>query len=216
MTEEIKSKVSLWDKHYRVYKPTILGRIMYSSHRRVLGKVMNEELELPKDAKLLDVGCGRGSTLTSFRSWGFNNSIGIDLADSGLEKCQENGFVLGKDVFKIDATTTPYDSESFDIVFSEGMLEHYEDFSPFVEEMCRLSNDYIILIQPNHFSLYGRLIQWGWGIFMKNSGGVKELTYHLNEFHSAFAKYKFTLVVTRFTPLRENAVLVFRRNMGEK
>ncbi len=209
--DEIQNKIKHWDRFYRVYRPTILGTIMYNSHRKILERVMNRELELPRDAKLLDVGCGRGSTLTSFREWGFTDTIGIEVADSGLELCQQNGLILGKDIFKIDATNTPYKDRSFDVVFSEGILEHYEDFTPFVDEMCRLSNDYIILTQPNHFCLYGRLMQWGWERFRKTAGGVREYSYRFETFYSVFADRGFTHLFTRYTPLRENAVLVFRR-----
>lgn len=205
---EIPSKVKLWDKHYRVYKPTRLGRIMYASHRRVLQRTMRI---FPKDITILDVGCGKGSTLSSFREWGFCNSIGIDLADSGLEICQQIGLELDVDVFKIDATATPYKDREFDLIFSEGILEHYMDYTPFIKEMCRLANKYIVLVQPNHYSVYGRLIKYGWLLLRQDSGGIEELTYKLSDFYRDFKSYGFKHIKSNFTPLRENVVLVFER-----
>jgi len=211
MSKEIIDKIPAWDKSYRTYKSTFLGSIMYNSHRKVLKQVMNETLKLPKNYSLLDIGCGKCSTLQSFRKWGFENSIGIDLAISGLEIYECNGFKLGKDVFKIDATNTPWEDKNFDIVFSEGILEHYTNFMPFIDEMARLSKKYVILVQPNHFSLYGKLIQIGWDLFRKNSGGVKELTYPLSAFYEAFDTKGFDRLFTTFTPLRENCVIVLKR-----
>jgi len=211
MSKEIYDKIPAWDKLYRIYEPTFLGSIMYNSHRKVLKRVMTKTLELPKNYSLLDIGCGKCSTLLSFREWGFENSIGIDLAKSGLEICECNGLKLGKDVFEIDATNTSWEDKKFDIVFSEGILEHYENFMPFVDEMSRLSRKYVILVQPNHFSLYGKLIQIGWGLLRRNSGGVEELTYPLSDFYEAFVTKGFDHLFTDFTPLRENCVIVFER-----
>jgi len=211
MTDEIKNKIPAWDKLYRTYTPTVLGTIMYNAHRKVLKRVVNDTLNAPKTVSILDIGCGKCSTLRSFREWGYVNSIGIDLALSGLEICECNGLMLGKDVFKMDATNTIWDDENFDIVFSEGILEHYLDFMPFVIEMARLSKKYIVIVQPNHFSLYGRLIQIGWRILRKDSGGVEELTYPLTAFYEAFDKQGFNHLLTVFTLLRENCVIVFER-----
>lgn len=213
-TDEIEDKISLWEQYYKTYKPTILGELAYKSHRRVLEKVL-DELDLPKNIKLLDVGCGKCSTTKFFRDQGYFNSIGIDLAESGLVICEELGLVRGKDVFKFDATDTPYPDKNFKLVFGEGILEHYENFMPFVSEMCRISKDYIIIVQPNHYSIYGRFMKIGWLLFKKDSGGVEELSYRLNVFHEAFVKYGFKKVLVRFTPLRENAVIVYRRLSDE-
>jgi len=211
MNDEIESKNKLWDKYYKTYKPTILGSIMYNSHRKVLKRVMKD---LSRDINIIDVGCGQGSTLSSFREWGFLNSIGIDLSTSGLEECEKVGLKLNIDVFLMDGTTTSFPDRNFSLLFSEGTLEHYEDFMPFVKEWCRIADDKIIIIQPNHFCLYSRLIQLGWKMFRQNSGGVKELTYRLESFYDAFEKYGFEHVSTHFTTLKENAVLVFKRSLN--
>jgi len=208
VNDEIKKKNELWDRYYTTYSPTLVGRIMYDSQRDVLKKVMSD---IPRTVKLIDIGCGKGSTLTSFRDWGFKDSIGIDLSEAGLHECEKTGFKIGLDVFLVDGTDTHYPSKSFDIVFSEGTLEHYKDFTPFIREWCRLSRDKVIIVQPNHFCLYSQIIQVLWGLFRQNSGGVKELTYRLEDFYKVFDQYGFDWVSTSFTLLKENAVIVFER-----
>ena len=214
MIDEIKNKNTLWNKYYTVYTPTILGSVMYNAHRQVLKRVM-ENLQLNKDISILDLGCGQGSTLTSFRDWGYNNSIGIDLSEKGIERCVELGFELNKDVYLLDGTNTGWEDKKFQIVFSEGTLEHYTDFTPFVKEMTRLADKYVIIVQPNHFALYSKIIQFGWNMFRKNSGGVKELTYKFSEFYEEFAKHNFLMQSTKYTLLKENGVIVFERVVSD-
>ena len=208
MNTEIEAKNKLWDRYYNEYEPTILGRIMYATHRAVLKKVLSYA---PRDISILDVGCGQGSTLQSFRDWGFKNSQGIELSDAGLMRCQLRGFEMGRDVHKMDGTATPFPDRSWEVVFSEGTLEHYEDFTPFVKEWTRIADQYIIIVQPNHAALYSRIIQWGWERFRSDAGGVKELTYKLSDFVYHFGKHGFRLKSAWFTPLRENAVMIFGR-----
>jgi len=164
-----------------------------------------------RNLEVLDIGCGRGSTLQSFREWGFNRSTGVDISKVGLIRCQERGFKVGKDVFEMDATKLSYGDATMDLVFSEGTLEHYIDFTPFTKEMARVSKSWIVLVQPNHASLISKIIQFGWSLFRKDSGGVKELTYKLDDFYSDLENRGFKHVSTSFTLLRDHVVIVFRR-----
>ena len=209
--EEIIDKNTLWDRYYQHYTPTKLGKMMYNAHRKILGKVLSRLLP-DKNTPILDVGCGKGSTLTSLRNWGYKNSVGIDLSEVGLKSCVEHGYKLGLDVIKMDATNMTYKDREFPVVFSEGMLEHYTNFNPFVDEMTRVSSHYIILVQPNHDTLYSKIIQWGWKRFRKNSGGVEELDHHLEEYYRSFEARGYKTLSVDFTPLKENAVIVFERN----
>lgn len=44
-----------------------------------------------KDAKVLDMGIGRGEMLTSFGKWGFSNHLGIDISSSTIAFCSKLG-----------------------------------------------------------------------------------------------------------------------------
>jgi len=208
---KLNSVAQEWDTYWNEVKgPTLIGRLSHTCGELIVCKVLSS-LELPKNAHLLDLGCGSGRTLEIFRELGFCSSIGIDNSKEALKKCSERGFTLDKDVFEVDGTRMPYSDSQFDIVFSWGLLEHFRDFSPFVKEMCRVSRTYILILQPNHYSLYGRLLIT---LSERLRDNVKEYSYHLRDFISAFQKYGFFVKILRMTPLREFAILLFEKHLG--
>jgi len=75
---------------------------------------------LPTD-KILDVGCGDGSTAIRLRQAGFICS-GIDITLDGLRKYNE-GYIQD-DFFEGTAWELPFEDNSFDIVVSTDLLEH--------------------------------------------------------------------------------------------
>jgi hypothetical protein len=92
------------------------------------------------------------------------------------------------------------------MVFAEGVLEHFLDFSPFVREMCRISSKYVLLIQPNHYSLLGGLSHF---LQERVRDNVKEYSYGWEAFRDAFAEQGFDLQLKNNTLLRDFWVLLF-------
>lgn len=169
-----------------------------------------DEINLTKNAKIIDMGCGLCKMLTAFRKWGYKNSIGIDFSPESIKRCVEKGFQENKDIFLLDATNTNFSDGEFIVTFEEGVLEHYKDHSyvPFIKEMTRISNKYVLIAQPDHFSLYGRITQ----LFYTISGrGVKEYTYKMYDFIKVFEQENFLLKSIKKTGLRDWQILLFER-----
>ncbi len=168
-----------------------------------------EKENILKNAKILDFGCGSGRTLKMFRSFGYENSIGVDVSPNAMILCEKNGLIIGKDVFLVKEGGTGFKKKNFDLVFADGVLEHFEDFSPIVEEMCMLSKKYVLITQPNHFSLYGKILR------KTKHKPVFEYTYRISDFEKAFAKNEFKLVrISRFN-FREHWTLFFKKEKVE-
>lgn len=205
------SVVRKWDRYWgSEQQSTFAGKFARWFYLLVLPKFLYD-LQVGKHIKIMDIGCGKGTSLSLFRQLGFRNSIGIDLSDKGLSHCKTNfNFQLGEDVFKMDARRTPYSSESFDLVFSEGLLEHFIDFTPFVQEMARLSKRHIIVIQPNHLSIEGAILKFAWLLFRKKSGGVLEYTYPISYFIKTFEYLGFRCIKKKYT--FGNVILGFERD----
>jgi len=163
--------------------------VFYAMDRQVL-KVL---LTISRGS-ILDIGCGIGRSLTKFRRLGFS-VVGIDNSPSSIEACSKKGLKPGKDVFKMDASAIGFRDSSFDVVFSEGLLEHFENYDPFVREMVRVSGKYILLIQPNYHSLAGKTINLATRIIKKEN--PKEIPYRMEDYVESFKKYGCELVLQR-------------------
>ena len=80
---------------------------------------------IPKDKKILVLGCADGYELTVLEEMGFNY-IGITLTDIEYNKAKEKGI---KNIIKCDIHEMPFDRE-FDAVISKETLEHL--LSPYI------------------------------------------------------------------------------------
>jgi SAM-dependent methyltransferase len=81
------------------------------------------------EARVLDVGCGEGSSLITFLRLGFvpGNLHGIDFQEERIRHARER--CPGMNLRAGDATKMEYASESFDLVFESTMFIHSVDDS---------------------------------------------------------------------------------------
>jgi ubiquinone/menaquinone biosynthesis C-methylase UbiE len=199
-----------WEKSWKKFKKhRSIGEFFLNSNEPHIFSIL-DKMKLKKNAKILDIGCGTGRTLIWFRKHGFKNSIGMDHSKSSISLCEKNGLKKGKDVFQRNIFSPRFRTNSFDLVFSEGLLEHFKDFKPVVKQMCRLSKKYILLIQPNHFGIFKKLEDIYYKIF-PNPVTVKEYTYTLKDFEDVFDKYGYKLKEKRDTFLQAFYILLFTK-----
>lgn len=203
--------IKLWDKEWTDYSSvhesgSIVGKWLHSQRMNIIRKMLKN---MPKDLSAIDIGCGGGETLKLLRDLGFTNSIGIDLSLHAIEKAKAQGLVENKDVFLLDGSKTGFPDKKFKFVFSEGLWEHFQNPKPFIIEACRISDVWLMVVQPDHFSFFGRLLHWGWKYFSKK--GVLEYSFKMEYFTNEVAKCGFMLVAKKGTYLNEQRVLLFKR-----
>ena len=92
-----------------------------------------------RDARLLEIGCGMGTDLLQF-SRGGARCVGIDLTPRSIEITQHRFKLYGADgAFMIsDGENLPFRSESFDVVYSNGVLHHTPDTEGAIREVHRV------------------------------------------------------------------------------
>ena len=147
MDEKTKKYIEeKWDKEWQNWNGiNFLARTYMNIVKKCIFKIINEE-SIHRDGKVLDVGCGSGTSLSWFKyDFGIENSIGIDSSPSSIRLCINNGF-SNKDVFLMDAFNTTFKDNKFDLVFEGGVLEHFPDCKLLVNEMCRISKKYVFYI----------------------------------------------------------------------
>lgn len=96
-------------------------------------------LDLKKDVRLLDVGCGSGGLLSNLKRMGFKNLAGVDpFLPSSTER---NGIrLLKKELSELDG--------EFDVVMLHHAFEHMEDPASVLEHLRRiLSPEGIIILR---------------------------------------------------------------------
>jgi SAM-dependent methyltransferase len=116
-----------------------------------LARYLSSRYKLPKGSKLLDLGCGRGEFLMGFIRCGLNG-YGVDQSSIAKSVCPE-AEILQSDVGK---EPLPYHDNSFDVVFSKSVLEHFYYPEKLVMEIYRIvkPGGLVITMVPDWESVY--------------------------------------------------------------
>jgi SAM-dependent methyltransferase len=96
-------------------------------HKGLTTKVVEkyiDPLQLPKDAVILDVGCGPGYFLDEMRQRGYTNLTGITLSPGDIKICQDKGHAIKKYDISFFPQKDGYYDESVDFIFLRQALEH--------------------------------------------------------------------------------------------
>ena len=97
------------------------------------------EFDKWKDKNVLEVGCGTGSDLIEFARKGAIVT-GIDLSTKSIELAKRRleiyQYVGG--VFEADAESLPFEDNTFDMVYSLGVLHHTPDTEKAISEIYRV------------------------------------------------------------------------------
>jgi pseudaminic acid biosynthesis-associated methylase len=99
---------------------------------------------LPKEIKILEVGCNIGNQLRGFQRMGFNNLYGIELQSYAVEKAKE--FTKNINIIQGSGFDLPFKDEYFDMVCTNGVLIHIapKDHFNFMSEIVRCSKKYVM------------------------------------------------------------------------
>ena len=96
---------------------------------------------LPKNALILDAGCGPGREALIFTKYGFK-PVGVDYSNTMVEKAKEiapNCQFLVMDLRKLE-----FEDNYFDGIWSTGVLAHFNE-----NELKRVLNEFRRVLKPN-------------------------------------------------------------------
>jgi glycosyltransferase involved in cell wall biosynthesis/ubiquinone/menaquinone biosynthesis C-methylase UbiE len=134
------------------------------------GPWMPEVMEFSRHAgeEVLEIGGGMGTDLAQFAKHGARVTD-VDLSSGHLQLAQEN-FELrglqGRFVHQ-DAETLPFPDNSFDLVYSNGVLHHTPNTPLVVDEIFRVlrpGGRVIAMFYAENSLIYWRNIVWGHGL----------------------------------------------------
>lgn len=140
-----------WDDLWRRRKRLYVYRNVVMAAESFLGGLQGKSI--------LEVGCGRGATLLELAKRG-GHVTGLDYSEEALAVCrrlEDRNGSTGRAIFvNGDARDLPFPSESFDFVFSVGLIEHFKDPLALLAEQCRVlrASGYLLVQVPQKYSLY--------------------------------------------------------------
>jgi SAM-dependent methyltransferase len=109
-------------------------------------------------ARVLDAGCGGGRYSVAWHLLGAGHVLGVDLSDHGVADARARVAEMKIDNVEFqlaDVVELPLQSDSFDIVFSNGVLHHTRDWRRGIENLVRV-------LKPGGL---------GWLYLIENPGG---------------------------------------------
>ncbi len=114
-------------------------------------------VSLPKNAKILDVGCGLGDTSLMLHNHFLQTSVtGVDADATLIEAATEEMKLFpGLHFICADALHLPFNDNSFDLVFCRYILHHIPDAFSAMKEMKRVcKRGGIVFAQEDDFSSF--------------------------------------------------------------
>ena len=108
--------------------------------------------------RLLDAGCGGGRYTVAWRMLRAGHVVGVDVSEVGVGDARERVRQAGIDGVEFetgDVLDLPFDADSFDAVFSNGVLHHTVDWRRGIREVVRV-------LKPGGF---------GWLYLIEKPGG---------------------------------------------
>ena len=129
-----------------------------------------DPLNLKKDSKILDLGCGPGYFLDEMKSREYTDVTGVTLSPGDIKICEDKGHTIKKYDLSFIPQNEGYYDESVDFIFLRHALEHspYPIFSlmEYNRILKQFGKIYIEVPQPdcdrkheenlNHYSILGQ------------------------------------------------------------
>jgi ubiquinone/menaquinone biosynthesis C-methylase UbiE len=134
LKHQAREEFSSWSKSY---DKSILQWLLFDpSHKRILGELG----EAPRDAHILDIGCGTGKLahrlITHHRD---ARVFGIDLSESMIRASQHHIANEARIHLSVaDSEHLPFASDTFDYVTCSNSFHHYPDQTASLREMHRV------------------------------------------------------------------------------
>lgn len=148
--------MSLWDDNWKKLQTNSLKATSLDEFASGAYRCFNSFFDV-EDRLFFEAGCGTGRFCIKIAEERKDSHvIGMDLSDVALKlalkgkelRSLNNVHFLRGDIFKM-----PVRDDLFDVVFNEGVIEHFHDFEKTIDEMIRITRPEgkIIIAVPNWY-----------------------------------------------------------------
>jgi ubiquinone/menaquinone biosynthesis C-methylase UbiE len=156
-------------------------QLAFREHYRLFKKLIFEQKE---HYKTLEVGCGRGSLSSYFADNGSDCTL-VDISENVIQVAK-NIFEesnLKADFVVADAKELPFKDGEFDLVFSIGLLEHFEEIDSIINDQIRVlkkGGTFIGYVVPENLENIQKDFEWINKI-LKSNASKEEFTRTQNK-----------------------------------
>jgi ubiquinone/menaquinone biosynthesis C-methylase UbiE len=152
--------------HWTEGRPSNQIQLAFRSHWQVFQELIGDLAT--RKGNVLEVGCGRGSLSSYFSAAGWDCTL-LDYSPAVLQTAQEIFSQCGHPARFVpgDANQLPFQDNSFDLTFSIGLLEHFENVRPVIMEQLRILRPggwflgYVVPERPDNVQRYFNWINRG-------------------------------------------------------
>ena len=159
----------IWDKHWRGISTDeaeiLSSRFTQEAYREIKRFIGND------DKRILEAGCGTGRfCLLLGKDFPHAEITGIDISDYAIRIAENAKSQLGIENVKFekrDLFSTGYPDNYFDVVFNEGVIEHFSldgepTYKDAIHEMVRITKKggKVIVAVPNYYCLPHTFYKW--------------------------------------------------------
>ncbi|MBC5774449.1 class I SAM-dependent methyltransferase [Pontibacter sp. KCTC 32443] len=123
------------DARYEEKYHTLEEQHWWFRARRHMVYTLVQELNLPPDAAILEVGCSAGPLLLQLQQAGYTNLTGIDVSKKAIALGQQRGL---KGISVMDGAKITFPDAAFDLVITSDVLEHIADDAKAIQEWARV------------------------------------------------------------------------------
>lgn len=105
----------------------------FVSRSELLHFYLREMLALPKEPRILDLGCGTGANLEVLSGYGV--AMGLDVSGTALAFCKKRALPR---LLQANGESLPVRSDSLDLVSAMDSLEHIQEDNAALKELFRI------------------------------------------------------------------------------
>jgi SAM-dependent methyltransferase len=155
--------------------PLAMQLAIHTESRRPLLKMLAGMLPEGGLGRILEVGCGTAlDSCLLATGHGRLRAFACDLSEQAVRVAEKNARDLDAHLYTFvgDLMSLPFSDGSFDLLFSQGVLEHFPDPAPAMREQVRVlrPGGALVVDVPQKFNLYTlrkhqamRDNRWPWG-----------------------------------------------------
>ncbi|RLF32599.1 MAG: hypothetical protein DRN08_06470 [Thermoplasmata archaeon] len=196
----IEKQKIIWEKEWKERAKFFPQKILESRFTKEAYNCLESFIDGREDKLILELGCGTGRFCCLLgKDFPHTHIIGLDISSSALQIAsflKESLHIDNVEFILGDLFNSPFVDNSFDVVFSEGVIEHFSleetpNYIQALREMIRLvkRGGKVILGVPNWYSFPHTFYKWILREVKKEYKYGYEKSFRYSEIKEMFSKF---------------------------